>query len=116
MSDRLKFNTIDPICGMKVTPDLPYWIEECHSRIVFCSAQCRERYLRSAPKDIDPVCGMHVPASSPYVLNEAGRILRFCNVDCRATYQSRQIEKLQHSQQPERNPSGDESEKRRSGK
>lgn len=89
MNDKLKVNTVDPICGMKVTPELPYWIEECHSRILFCSAQCRERYLQIAPKDIDLVCGMHVPASSPYALNEAGHILRFCSVDCRAIYQSR---------------------------
>lgn len=37
----------DPWCGMHVSDELPYSLEEAGQVVHFCSTECRERYRRS---------------------------------------------------------------------
>jgi YHS domain-containing protein len=40
----------DPVCGMHVSEDISIVGEQGGETLHFCSAECRDRYLRSQPK------------------------------------------------------------------
>jgi hypothetical protein len=98
-------STLDPVCGMAVDPaQAGAQVERNGQQFSFCSAQCRDRFLRDpdrydgehaapsesppTPGEVDPVCGMvvdprRVAATSEY----QDQRFAFCSVQCRDRFQ-----------------------------
>lgn len=98
-------STLDPVCGMPVDPaQAGAVLERNGQQFFFCSAQCRDRFLRDpdrydgehaatsesppAPGEVDPVCGMIVdPGQVAATVEYQGQRFGFCSVQCRDRFQ-----------------------------
>ncbi len=55
---------VDPVCGMKVSPDTPHRLAAEGGEILFCSARCLERYRDSGPGGFAGGAGGGTPGTS----------------------------------------------------
>jgi Cu+-exporting ATPase len=59
---------IDPVCGMKVSPDSPHAAEHAGRRYVFCCGGCRSRFLGDPEQFVagrDGACGQGNASAAP---------------------------------------------------
>ncbi|MFI8608027.1 heavy metal translocating P-type ATPase [Pseudomonas sp. NPDC077649] len=112
---------LDPVCGMAVTPTAASASAEfAGTRYWFCSAHCREEFLRDAPRYVagsaaqpcqhshapaaatpasagrqlakDPICGMMVDKATALSRERGGRTYYFCSDSCVRTFESPEAE------------------------
>ncbi len=112
---------LDPVCGMAVVPTAASASAEfAGTRYWFCSAHCREEFLRDAPRYVagsaaqpcqhshapaaatpasagrqlakDPICGMMVDKATALSRERGGRTYYFCSDSCVRTFESPEAE------------------------
>lgn len=86
----------DPVCGMKVNPELAAASVRHDGRdVFFCSRSCAEKFQSNpalyTPTETDPICGMKVaPGRAAATIERDGKTYFFCGKGCAEKFATQQ--------------------------